>query len=471
LTRDRPLSARIVVYLVVAQLLAFVIAGFVLLAFELGNIGYFRLSVTEMATYRVIDQVIDSLILDGEGDVRIEPSAALRREMSQAPRFRFAVFSDARKALRGSSPELVSALTAAGVIQITQAHLHFNLPGDPETTPIGFMERRKTPYGWLHIAIYRHMFRPVDLFWQFVDFLRWDLFSVLLVILGSTGTAWAAVRRGLAPLRAAARQVEGVDLDQLGRGVRIEQVPTEIRPFVDAIDGALVRLAASAARMRRFTANAAHELRTPVAVMRARLENADASQLTSDLLNDSRQLQTLVEQMLVTIRLSENQALCDETLELAGVVRDVVSGFVLLAVQRGRRIEFETCAAAVRVRGNRRAIECVVSNLVDNALRAEPVGGAVLVRVDADATVHVIDHGDGVAPDDREKIFEPFWRKSEETPGAGLGLAITKELMERLHGGVRVADTPGGGATFTLSFVCDGTDQDAASGAAAGERR
>jgi two-component system OmpR family sensor kinase len=469
--RDLPLARRIIGYLVVAQLGAFLIAALLLLAVEVANIQYFRRSIDEMATYRVSNLVIDSLILDRQGVVRVEPNAALRREISETPRFKFAVFSDAREPLPGSSPELASALTRAGVIQISGAHLHFNLPGDPETSPMGFMERRKTPFGRLHVAVYRQMFRPIDLFWQVFEFFQWDIITVVLVILVSAGTAWYAVRRGLAPLRAAALRVEEVDLDQLTQGVRIEQVPTEIRPFVDAIDGALVRLAASAARMRRFTANAAHELRTPVAVMRARLENADASQLTSDLLNDSRQLQTLVEQMLVTIRLSENQALCDETLELAGVVRDVVSGFVLLAVQRGRRIEFETCAAAVRVRGNRRAIECVVSNLVDNALRAEPVGGAVLVRVDADATVHVIDHGDGVAPDDREKIFEPFWRKSEETPGAGLGLAITKELMERLHGGVRVADTPGGGATFTLSFVCDGTDQDAASGAAAGERR
>jgi two-component system OmpR family sensor kinase len=462
--RDLPLSGRIIGYLVIAQLGAFLIAALLLLAVEVANIQYFRRSIDEMATYRVSNLVIDSLMLDGQGVVRVEPNAALRREMSETPRFKFAVFSDAREPLPGSSPELASALTSAGVIQISGAHLHFNLPGDPETSPMGFMERRKTPFGRLHVAVYRQVFRPIDLFWQLFEFFQWDIITVVLVILVSAGTAWYAVRRGLAPLRAAARRVQEIDLDQLKQGVRIERVPSEIRPFVDAIDGALARLAASAARMRRFTANAAHELRTPVAVMRARLENANASQLTSDLLDDSRQLQTLVEQMLVTIRLSENQSLCDETVELAGVVRDVVSGFVLLAVQRGRRIEFETCAAPVRVRGNRRAIECVVSNLVDNALRAEPEGGAVVVRVGTDAAVHVIDHGDGVAPDDREKIFEPFWRKSEETPGAGLGLAITRELMERLHGGVRVEATPGGGATFALSFARDRTGRDAAAG-------
>jgi signal transduction histidine kinase len=320
---------------------------------------------------------------------------------------------------------------------------------------MGFMERRKTPFGWLHVAIYRQEFHPTDLFWHFVVFFQWDIITVILVFLASTGTAWYAVRRGLAPLRAAARRVEGIDLDHLEQGVHIEQVPAEIRPFVDAIDAALVRVAASATRMRRFTANAAHELRTPLAVMRARIENADASQLKTDLLDDSSHLQTLVEQMLVTIRLSENRAPRDERIDLVTVVRGVLAGFVLLAVQRGRSLAFECGAGEIVVRGNKRAIECVVSNLVDNALRAEPAGGTVVVRVGADATVTVIDHGEGVVASDRERIFEPFWRKSEETSGAGLGLAIAKELMDRLSGRIGVADTPGGGATFELAFSID----------------
>jgi signal transduction histidine kinase len=452
-TRDRPLARRIVGHLIVAQFVAFQIAAIVAIAFELGNVAFYRLSVDEMATYRVSNLVIDSLVSSRDGGVRLEPCAELRAEMQRTPLFRFAVFDQKRTPLTGSSPELVSALTGSGVIQMTQAHLHFNLPGDLETTPLGYMERRRTPFGWLHVAVYRQKFHWLDIYWHLVEDFQWGFLTILVVALASAGVAWYAVKRGLAPLRAAARQVEGIDLDSLGRGVHIDEVPAEIRPFVDAIDGALVRLAASATRMRRFTANAAHELRTPLAVMRARLENAKASQLKSDLLNDSRQLQTLVEQMLVTMRLSENQALCDERLELSGVVRDVVSGFVLLAVRRGRKIEFEERGETIFIRGNRRAVECVVSNLVDNALRAEPEGGAVVVRVGADGTVAVIDHGDGVAPYDRDRIFEPFWRKNEETPGTGLGLAISKELMDNIHGNIRVLDTPAGGATFELLFI------------------
>ena len=104
------------------------------------------------------------------------------------------------------------------------------------------------------------------------------------------------------------------------------------------------------------------------------------------------------------------------------------------------------------IRGSEFALQSVIANLVDNALRAEPAGGTVNLRVGADAIVEVIDHGEGVAEMDRELIFEAFWRKSEQTPGAGLGLAIAKELMGALGGRIWVEETPGGGATFKLSF-------------------
>jgi len=174
--------------------------------------------------------------------------------------------------------------------------------------------------------------------------------------------------------------------------------------------------------MRRFTANAAHELRTPVAVMRARLENASPLGLRSDLLNDSSQLQTLLEQLLITLRLGENRFVAGEQVDLVELTQKVVAGFVLLAIKNGKAIEFVAESKLTTVTGSRRAIECVISNLVDNALRAEPDGGVVRVHVGADGEVAVVDHGEGIDDEDRELIFEPFWRKNEDTPGAGLGL-------------------------------------------------
>jgi len=93
-----------------------------------------------------------------------------------------------------------------------------------------------------------------------------------------------------------------------------------------------------------------------------------------------------------------------------------------------------------------------MTNLIENAVRAEPPGGTVIVRLSKDAAIEVVDHGEGVATADRERIFEPFWRKSENTPGTGLGLAITKELTTKLGGSIELLETPGGGATFKVTF-------------------
>lgn len=117
-----------------------------------------------------------------------------------------------------------------------------------------------------------------------------------------------------------------------------------------------------------------------------------------------------------------------------------------------RNIEFEGPPCAVMARGDCRALESVVANLIDNALHAEPEGGAIIVPVTTNASLQVIDHGAGVAESDRELIFEPFWRKREARPGTGLGLAIVKEIVE-LHGGRMSTETTlGGGATFKVSL-------------------
>ena len=93
-----------------------------------------------------------------------------------------------------------------------------------------------------------------------------------------------------------------------------------------------------------------------------------------------------------------------------------------------------------------------MANLIGNALRAEPVGGCVIVSVGPGPEIAVVDHGPGISRDDRALIFEPFWRKESASPGAGLGLAIAKELMDRLGGCIWVEDTPGGGATLRVSL-------------------
>ena len=334
---------------------------------------------------------------------------------------------------------------------MSPTHSHFVLPGDPDTPTLGFMGPHWTPYGRFHIASYRAKFRWDDIFLSMREDL-WNFATYLVAAaLLSGATAWFAVRQGLTPLRSAAAEVARIDMNSLSKRLLSDDVPVEVAPFVEAVNEALKRLDSWAARQRRFTANAAHELRTPLAIMRARLENAKASSLKSELLGDASQLRSIVEEMLVAARLTEGQTPLDQRVDLSDAARQVVSDLLPLAIDRDRFIDFD-CVASAETRGNQRAIECVLTNLIDNALRAEPPNGSVVVRIDSERIVEVIDHGEGIAPPDRDLIFEPFWRKNDSIPGTGLGLAIAKELIDAHRGRIWVEDTPGGGATFKLAF-------------------
>jgi len=410
------------------------------------------ISLAELSADRVETLVADSLVRDESGDVRIEPNVELKRELERTPDLLFAAFDAHSTApLAGSSPVLVKELQDA--LRLRPMHLHFFLSDDKVKRAHGMLGPHWTKQGPYYLAIYNQRPRWTDV----VDIFNNEISAFLPYLVGallfSTCVSWYAMRHCLRPLRALSAQASRLDLDRLSQQFSEKDVPGEIAPFVHAVNEALARVDGSAQRMRRYFASAAHELRTPLAIMRARLENAPESALVVNLMSDTSKLQTIVEQALSAARLEECKEAFDAEVDLQTTVQQVVRSFFPLAVKCGRSIEFEACEGSCLVKGNPTAIAGVVGNLIDNALKMEPEGGTIIVRMDAHADVEVEDHGKGVASKDRERIFEPFWRESESTPGAGLGLAIAKDLMEKLGGRIWVEDTPGGGATFKLSFL------------------
>ena len=227
-------------------------------------------------------------------------------------------------------------------------------------------------------------------------------------------------------------------------------MPPETRPPVETVNETLARLDDVAMRQKRFTANVAHELRTPVAILRARIDGLTDTTFRNELQRDVRRIQTIVDQLLITARLSEYDGPMDEAVDMVATARELVADYAPLVITNNRNIEFVGPKTRLNVRGNRQALKCVLSNLIDNALRAEPLQGVVIVRVSPGVMIEVVDHGDGVAHEMREMIFEPFWRGENTSQGAGLGLATVKELMALHLGAIDVEDTPRGGATFKL---------------------
>lgn len=287
-----------------------------------------------------------------------------------------------------------------------------------------------------------------------VDWMEREILEELLplllpMLIGSMVVVPLTVRRSLTALRAMSARVAAVQPGERRVGLDIAAVPLEVAPLVRAVDSALARLQAALVQQRRFTANAAHELRTPLAVLRARLESPPESGDSQGVLRDVDRMTRLVSQLLAMARMEAGQTVTGQMVDLAELCIEVVADLAPLAIAEGKDIALEPPPQPVLRRGNRDALAEAVRNLVDNALRFTPVGGVVGVGVEAAGVIFVRDHGPGVPADQREQVFEPFWRGSVGG-GAGLGLAIVADIAAVHHGRAEVVEAPGGGAEFRL---------------------
>ena len=269
----------------------------------------------------------------------------------------------------------------------------------------------------------------------------------MLIALPLLGLAvWVAVERGLRPLERLAREVRERGAGRL-EPLPAAEAPVEVASLVTEMNELFERLERSFRAERRFTGDAAHELRTPLAALRAHAEVA----LTTE--SDERRRRSLdnvvqgverathsVEQMLALARIDADGALGDlRPVELGPVCREAVAQ----ATAAGRGVEVEVHAPdMIGIRGDRAMLLGLVRNLVDNALRFAPDGGRVNVSVRreaASAVIAVEDSGPGVPAALRERIFDRFYRGEDARgAGSGLGLSIVRRIAE-LHGGSATA--------------------------------
>jgi signal transduction histidine kinase len=230
-------------------------------------------------------------------------------------------------------------------------------------------------------------------------------------------------------------------------------IPREVLPLVLAINSALDRLEAGFRQQREFTANAAHQLRTPLAVLAANIDLIPDRAISTSLRVDLDAMSRLVTQLLLVARLEASAVDLDQMVDLAALAREIVISLGPIAVTAGKTIAVDADNARVLVRGNPSLIRGALENLVENAIVHTPEGTSVLIRVRRGMRVDVTDSGPGVPVELREKIFERFWRGDQSQSGAGLGLSIVRRVMDVLGRTVSVSEPPGGGAVFTLKFA------------------
>src|SRR5882757_5737031 len=266
------------------------------------------------------------------------------------------------------------------------------------------------------------------------------------------GVSVLAVRRALAPLKQVSRVAENIDPATADVRLPTANVPQELFPLVSAINRALDRMEQGLMRQREFNANAAHQLRTPLAVLSANIQAMEDKTTAAKLIYDVELMSRMVNQLLLVARLETLSHPANETVDLTAVATDVATNLAPLAIASGKHLEVVNGMGPIFVRANAEALRAALSNLVENALSHTLPATTVSIRLTQEPTVEVTDCGPGVPPDQRNQVFERFWKGDRNGKGAGLGLAIVRHIMTALQGSVSVSDNPSGGAAFTLRF-------------------
>lgn len=291
------------------------------------------------------------------------------------------------------------------------------------------------------------------------------LFMASTVVLAA-GLVWHGVGAALAPLKLleteAARR-SGTDLQPLDP----LNAPAEVRGLIQAINRLMSRVSNVMESQSHFIANAAHQLRTPLSGIRlqAQLARKDAPEpmyaALEDVENGAARASHLVDQLLVLSRAEAADPGAEgQTVNVHEVIRDVVERHLHLADERGIDLGYEGETVPMKVLGNEVLFGELLGNLVDNALRYGQAGGRVTVearRENSDVVLAVQDDGPGFAEGERDHVFQRFYRPdSSPRGGAGLGLAIVREIVDRYGGTMELKTAPDNGSRFEIRFRATG---------------
>lgn len=390
-----------------------------------------------------------SIAADGSVDLDL-PSKLLEAYNSPGSRYRYAVRDEAGQIV-ATSGRRVGPLPS---LMATQDRNVYEYGGDVENakmmgaairTDIG----QRTFFTQVEQTLPMTQSLNAAVFNEFFMDGGWLQIPLLLALLGISALT---VKRSLSPLKQLATLAAKIDPGTSTLRLPSAGVPKEILPLVNSFNKALDRLDEGLTRQREFNANAAHQLRTPLAVLAANIDTMGDPAVAEKLRYDVELMSRIVNQLLLVARLETLNIPLDEPVDLCLTARLAAENLGPVAISTRKTLEVDEPQTPILVRGNAFVATIAISNLIENALNHSPAGKAVRIYVTSTPSVEVCDCGPGIPDEFRERIFERFWRGDASKEGAGLGLSIVRRIMLALNGSVSVTNAPEGGAQFTLRF-------------------
>ena len=294
------------------------------------------------------------------------------------------------------------------------------------------------------------------------QFVGWLGLGSLVVLAFGLGGAWFIIAGALRPVKSISAAAVKISSGDLSQRIDLAETDSELGQLAAVLNTTFARLEAAFTRQKQFTADAAHELRTPVSVILTHAQNGLASSCPNDEHREAfaacqraaQRMKKLLGALLALARLDDRPDNPRRTrFDLAQTVRESAASMQALAAER--QVKIFTELPALEISGDAEQLAQVVFNLLTNAVQYNHPDGEVRVKLEwqnQQAVLTVADHGAGIAPADLPRVFERFYRgdRSRSSPGLGLGLAISKAIVEAHGGRITVAGNEGGGSLFTV---------------------